>query len=316
MSNIVVIGSSNTDMVVKTPRFPAAGETILGGVFFMFAGGKGANQAVACSRMGGNVSLVANVGNDVFGEQAVNGFNEQGINTKFVKKAENAASGIALITVDDKGENTIVVAPGANHTLTNTDILSAGPVIAEADIILLQLEIPLSSVVFAARKAFELGRKVILNPAPACNLPADIYSDLYLITPNETEASLLTGIAVTNEKSAHEAADKLLSYGVQNVIITLGARGAYFKNRERSFLTVADTVEVIDTTAAGDIFNGALAVGLAERYTWEDAIELACKAATISVTRMGAQSSAPLRKEVEQANSTKKPLAGLKACGE
>ena len=300
MANIVVIGSSNTDMVVKTSRFPLPGETILGGMFFMFAGGKGANQAVAAARMGGQVSFVAKVGKDIFGDQAIKGFNSEGIDTTYISVDHATASGVALITVDAKGENEIVVAPGANNSLEEKNILSAEVAIAEAEIILLQLEVPIATVTFACRKAFELGKKVILNPAPACTLPAEIYPHLYLITPNETEASLLTGIEVIDEKSADVAADKLLSYGVENVIITLGSKGAYFKNKELSFLTTTEKVEAIDTTAAGDIFNGAISVAIAEGHAWQKAIRLACNAATISVTRMGAQASAPLRSEVKE----------------
>ena len=301
MANIVVIGSSNTDMVVKTSRFPLPGETIMGGMFFMFAGGKGANQAVAAARMGGKVSFVAKVGKDIFGKQAIKGFEDEGIDTTYISIHESTASGVALITVDAKGENEIVVAPGSNNLLDEENIGNAEAAIAEAEIILLQLEVPIATVTFACKKAFELGKKVILNPAPACTLPILIYSHLYLITPNETEATLLTGIDVMDEKSADAAADKLLSYGVRNVIITLGSKGAYFKNNELGFLTTAEKVEAIDTTAAGDIFNGAMAVALAEGHAWQKAILLACKAATISVTRMGAQASAPVRSEVEQA---------------
>jgi ribokinase len=304
MANIVVIGSSNTDMVVKTERFPAPGETLLGGVFFMFAGGKGANQAVAAARMGGEVCFVAKVGNDIFGDQAIRGFNDEGIDTGYIDRDETSASGVALITVDARGENEIVVAPGANNLLEESNIWKAHTMIEEAKIVLLQLEVPISTVAFACKKAYKLGRKVILNPAPACALPAEIYSGLYLITPNETEASLLTGIEVTDEDTASKAADKLLSYGVSNVIITLGSKGAYFKNSMTAFVTTTDRVEAIDTTAAGDIFNGALAVFLAEEYNWQEAILLACKAATISVTRMGAQASAPLRSEVQDNSFT------------
>ena len=300
MANIVVIGSSNTDMVVKTSRFPLPGETIMGGMFFMFAGGKGANQAVAAARMGGKVSFVAKVGKDIFGEQAIKGFENEGIDTTYISVHESTASGVALITVDAKGENEIVVAPGSNNLLDEENIGNAEAAIAEAEIILLQLEVPIATVTFACRKAFELGKKVILNPAPACTLPIEIYSHLYLITPNETEATLLTGIDVMDEKSADAAADKLLSYGVRNVIITLGSKGAYFKNKELSFLTTTEKVEAIDTTAAGDVFNGAVAVVVGEGNTWQKAILTACKAATISVTRMGAQASAPVRSEVEE----------------
>lgn len=300
MKKIVVIGSSNTDMVVKTNRFPNPGETILGGDFFMFPGGKGANQAVAAVRMGGEVTFICKTGNDVFGKKAITGFKEEGINTAYITTDADKASGTALILVNEKGENEIVVAPGANNTLSEMDIFKAEEPIRDADIILLQLEIPLSSILAASKKGFELKKKVILNPAPASSLPDELFTYLYLITPNETEAELLTGVKPTDTKSAGQAADVLLSKGVKNVIITMGASGAYFKNASHSFLVKPPKVQAVDTTAAGDIFNGALAVALAEGSEWQQAMHTACQAAAISVTRMGAQASAPHRSEVEQ----------------
>jgi ribokinase len=301
MKKIVVIGSSNTDMVVKTNRFPNPGETILGGDFFMFPGGKGANQAVAAARMGGEVTFICKTGNDVFGKKAIAGFKEEGINTDYITTDEDKASGTALILVNAKGENEIVVAPGANNTLSETDILKAEDSIRDADIILLQLEIPLSSILAAAKKGFELRKKVILNPAPASSLPDELFSYLYLITPNETEAELLTGVKPTDINSVGQAADVLLSKGVKNVIITMGAAGAYFKNATDSLFVAAPKVEAVDTTAAGDIFNGALAVELSSGKGWEPSIKTACRAAAISVTRMGAQASAPFSYELEGA---------------
>jgi ribokinase len=210
MANIVVIGSSNTDMVVKTGKFPVPGETILGGEFFMFPGGKGANQAVAAARMDGNVVFICKTGNDIFGENAIEGFKKEGIEVSFIKQEANTASGVALITVDERGENTIVVAPGANDALLPLDIEMSLSAIKDADIILMQLEIPMKTVEFVISTALSLNKRIILNPAPARKLSASLLRDLYLITPNETEAALLTGVKVTDVTSAGEAAHLLL----------------------------------------------------------------------------------------------------------
>lgn len=299
MSKIIVIGSSNTDMVIKTNKFPSPGETILGGEFFMFSGGKGANQAVAAARMGAGVILVCKTGDDIFGQRAIEEFKKEGIITQYIRKDVDKASGTALILVDEKGENEIVVAPGANETLTVSEIQGAEEQIAAAGIMLLQLEIPLESVLFAAKKGYELHTKVILNPAPARQLPGEIFSCLYLITPNETEAEILTGIKVTDINSASKAAAVLLKAGVQNVIITLGVQGAFFKNDTIEIQVKAPVVKAVDTTAAGDVFNGVLAVEISSGTEWEAAISTACKAASVSVTRMGAQASMPYRKDVD-----------------
>lgn len=298
MPKIVVIGSSNTDMVIKTDKFPAPGETILGGEFFMFSGGKGANQAVAAARMGADVILVCKTGNDIFGQRSIAEYKKEGINTEYIKSDNSKASGTALILVDKKGENEIVVAPGANEALAESDIEAADGVIASADIILLQLEIPLQTVLYTATKGYQANKKVVLNPAPAQQLPKEIFSYLYLITPNETEAEILTGIKVNDIDSASQAATVLLQAGVQNVIITLGAQGAFFKNDTTEMLVKAPAVKAIDSTAAGDVFNGVLAVEITSGEGWEAAIATACTAAAISVTRMGAQASMPYRKEM------------------
>ncbi len=298
MNNLVVIGSSNTDMVVKTSQFPLPGQTLLGGEFFMFSGGKGANQAVAAARMGAAVTLVCKTGNDIFGRRAADEYTKEGINTMYITQDPAKASGAALILVDSNAENEIVVAPGANELLAAADIEAAAGAIEAASVVLLQLEIPVSTVMFAAKKAFAAGKKVILNPAPACTLPPEIFSCLYLVTPNETEAELLTGIKVHNKESAAAAAAILLKAGVQNVIITLGAQGAYFRNSNSEFMVKAPVVQAVDTTAAGDVFNGVLAVAIIEGSDWETAIATACSAAALSVTKMGAQASMPYRQEL------------------
>ncbi|HRI19917.1 MAG TPA: ribokinase [Panacibacter sp.] len=298
MSRILVIGSSNTDMVVKAKRFPQPGETILGGSFFMFPGGKGANQAVAAARLGGDVTFIFKAGNDIFGARAFDNFRKENINIVYAGIDEHTASGIAVITVNEHGENEIVVASGANEKLSDHDLNNANIAFEAADILLLQLEIPMHTVNHAVNKAAALNKKIILNPAPALAINNSTLSKLFLITPNETEAEILTGIKVQDEVTAAAAANALLGGGVQNVIITLGPKGAYFKNNAENFLATAPVVAAVDTTAAGDVFNGAIAVALAENKTWKDAIDFACKAAAISVTRMGAQSSAPNRDEL------------------
>ncbi len=295
---ITVIGSSNTDMVVKSNKLPAPGETILGGEFFMNLGGKGANQAVAAARLGGNVTFVAKVGNDLFGQQAIDSFKQNNINTDFCMVDTKNPSGVALIMVDNKGENCIVVASGANNNLLPSDLESAKTLISQSEILLMQLEIPIATILSAATHAEKHSCKIILNPAPACELPNELFNKLYLITPNETEVSLLTGIEVTDIDTATSAAKVLLQKGVENVIITMGSKGALLVTKQFAKMIAAQKVNAIDTTAAGDVFNGALAVGISDGLLLEDAIVFANKAAAISVTRMGAQSSAPYKNEI------------------
>ncbi|NMC38808.1 MAG: ribokinase [Bacteroidales bacterium] len=299
MNRIIVIGSSNTDMVVKTKKLPAPGETVLGGTFLMNPGGKGANQAVAAARLDGNVTFVTKTGNDLFGEQAVHLFNFEGIDTRFIIRDARNPSGIALITVDENGENCIVVAPGSNATLSAYDIEDAAFETDLSDVFLMQLEIPISTVEFVAQKVFHKGLRVILNPAPARLLPIELLECLYLITPNETEAEILTGIKVIDAPSAQKAAEKLLHKGVRNVVITMGAAGAFLMNSGFSGMISVIPVKAVDTTAAGDVFNGALAVAISEGKELKDAVDFANRAAAISVTRMGAQASAPYRKELQ-----------------
>jgi ribokinase len=297
---IVVIGSSNTDMVIKTAHLPAPGETILGGTFFMNAGGKGANQAVAAARLGGAVTFIAKVGNDIFGKEAVQLFEKEGIDTTFVVTDPEQPSGVALITVDERGENCIAVASGANAALRKEDIESALSEIENAGVILLQLEVPLASIIFVAEVAAKQRKRVILNPAPACPLPDALYPLISIITPNETEAAMLTGINITDDETATKAATLLRQKGVETVIITLGAKGALVLHEENIFHVPSIPVDAVDTTAAGDVFNGALAVAVAEGREISEAVSFACKAAAISVTRLGAQASAPYRSDVER----------------
>lgn len=297
-NKIIVIGSSNTDMVVKSSVLPKPGETILGGTFLMNAGGKGANQAVAAARLGGDVMLVAKVGNDIFGKQSIDGFKKEKINTDFVFIDEEAPSGTALIMVNEEGENCIVVAPGANAQLLPADIAQI-KTISEAAIILMQLEIPMETIAAVKKIATTNKRKVIINPAPAQKLPDELLNGLFLITPNETEACLLTNINVKDEATAAQAAKVFLSKGVLNVIITLGKQGAYFQNKDLQFITDAPVVKAVDTTAAGDTFSAAIAVAVTEKMEWKQAVQFAVKAASISVTRMGAQASVPYRHELD-----------------
>ena len=272
MKKIIVIGSSNIDMMVKTSHLPAPGETILGGEFFMNQGGKGANQAVAVKRLGGNLIFVAKLGNDILGQQSVDYF---------------------------KKENSIVVASGANMLLNEQDVDKVVEEMCEGDILLMQLEIPIQTVEYAARKAFEKGVKVVLNPAPARNLPKELLRYLFMITPNRIEAEMLTGIKIVNDADAERVAKGISAMGVQNIIVTLGSKGCLVREGDTSYCVDAFKVEPVDTTAAGDTFNGALCVGLAEGMNLRQSAVMASKASSVAVTRMGAQSSIPHRKELD-----------------
>lgn len=293
--SIVVIGSSNTDMVVKSGRLPVPGETVLGGVFQMIPGGKGANQAVAAATLSGQVAFVAKVGNDMFGKAAKTSFEQRGIDTAHVLTAPETASGVALIMVDDEGENAISVALGANDELSVSDIEGAADLIRRSDFLLIQLEIPITSVERAVALANEHRTQVVLNPAPARQLAPELLQRIDIITPNESEAKQLTGVAVTDVDSAREAASVLRAQGVPTVIITMGAEGAYVKSEHLDALIPGIKVPVVDTTGAGDTFNGALTVALAEGMPLSEAIAFANSAAACSVTQMGAQTSAPNR---------------------
>lgn len=295
---ILVIGSANMDMVIQSDHFPVPGETIIGGDFSLIPGGKGANQAVAAARLGGDVCFIARLGEDVFGSQNLLNFQKEGINTNYIHQMPEIPSGVALITVDKTGENTIIVAPGANAHLTPEDMKASARSFEEAELILLQLEIPLETVMAAADLGKKLGKKILLNPAPAQKLPDSLYKNLHLLTPNETEAEFLTGIAIEDERSAEKAAQYFLGKGVKEVIITLGEKGSYLHTGEFKGILPTSKVVAKDTTAAGDTFNGGLAVALGKGLPIKDAVKFAMKAATLSVQRMGAQTSIPFIHEL------------------
>lgn len=298
-SSLVVLGSSNTDMIVRTRTLPRPGETVLGGEFITAAGGKGANQAVAARRAGGSVSFIARIGSDALGDQSLASWRSEGIDVTHVSRDAKAASGVALILVDEKGENSIAVAGGANQRLTPAHVRKAAKTIRHAHTLLMQLETPLPTIQAAAEIAAKAGVRVILNPAPAQTLPAELLRQLTLITPNETEAETLTGIRVRSEKDCHRAANALQKAGVRHVIITLGARGAFLAMDDGTRLLIPSfPVQPVDTTAAGDTFNGALAVALGENLALPEAIRFANAAAALSITRLGAQPSAPKRREI------------------
>lgn len=299
MRPIWVIGSINTDMVVKASALPSPGQTLLGGEFFMNLGGKGANQAVAAARLGAHVSLLGSLGQDIFGDDAIARLISETVDCSHVSRSKTLPSGVALISVDSAGENQITVAPGANQLVSEQQVDLAFSSIVSGSIILLQLEIPLA----IAAHSIELARAhnccVILDPAPAQKLSKQMLQDLYLLTPNESEAETLTGIQVSSTESAEYAAKSLLNMGVLNVALTMGSKGVLLANSKGCELIPARLVQAIDTTAAGDCFNGALAAALTNKKTLREAIHFACAAASISVTRMGAQDSMPRQHELE-----------------
>jgi ribokinase len=297
---IVVVGSSNTDMIIRLDRIPRPGETVLGGEFVTAAGGKGGNQAVGAARAGGRVILVARTGRDMLGDRALAGFVKERVDVSLVARDGTVASGVALIFVAKDGENAIAVASGANAHLAPADVMRASSAILGADVLVMQLETPLPTVQAAADIAAKAGVRVILNPAPARALPDRLLRRVSLLTPNETEAELLTGVRVTDRASAARAAAALRARGVGRVIITLGRRGAFVSGEAGEQLVPGFKVKAVDTTAAGDVFNGALAVALGEGRMLVEAVRFANAAAALSVTKVGAQPSAPRRIEIQR----------------
>jgi ribokinase len=291
---IVVVGSSNTDLVVQVPHFPSPGETVLGDGFIMAHGGKGANQAVAAARLGAQVTFVSSLGRDSFGEMAMEAYQVEGIDTEFIQIDEKSPSGVALILVDPKGENEIAVASGANFTLTAADVEQAEPAIQSADCVLLQLETPLPTVEAAVALANKYKVPVILNPAPARPLPSALLQSIDVLTPNETEAEML-GLLGSDQP---DIAARMRQLGIETVVMTMGDRGALLVRDGEQQQIPAFPTSAVDTTAAGDAFNGALAVAIASGRPLEDAVRFANAAGAFAASSAGAQSSLPTLDDV------------------
>ena len=302
MAKIVVVGSANADMTIRSEKIPGPGETVVGGVFATAPGGKGANQAVAAARAGGDVVFVASLGADSIGDEALAGYKREGIDVSYVKRDPENATGVALILVDARGQNLISVASGANFTLSPADVDAASDAIRSADVVVAQLETPLETIEHAAKMAHDAGVPFILDPAPAPKepLPASLLQYVSVVKPNEHEAAALVGVPVEDEESAFKAAEKLLETGVKIAVVTLGEKGVVILSQDGSRLFVeARRVLAVDATAAGDAWTGAFAVALAEGKTTKEAAEFATKAAAISVTRPGAQPSLATRSEID-----------------
>ena len=295
---ILVIGSTNTDMVVRAPALPAPGQTVLGGAFRMTPGGKGANQAVAAARAGGAVTFLTAVGDDAFGRERVAEFRREGIETRYIAVKVEAPSGVALIMVDAKGENLIAVAPGANGRLSPADLEAAEDVFRAAEMVILQLEIPMETALWAANRAWGHGKPVLLNPAPMPpdGLPRDLLTAVDILTPNEGEARALAPDAATLE----DAAADILEQGPKALAVTQGQCGVTVFTQSETFTVPALPVRAVDTVGAGDCFSAALGVALAEGNSLRDAARFAVVAAGLSTTREGAQAAMPGRVEIEE----------------
>ena len=298
MKNICVIGSLNMDLVVKVDTMPKGGQTLIGSNFKEVPGGKGANQAVAMARLGGNVSMIGKVGNDGFGQTLLNALKTDNVNTDYIG-IEEGPTGVALITVDKNAENSIVVAPGANFKVAVEDIDNNIESINNSDIVVVQLETPLETIKYGLKKAKEAGKYTILNPAPAVVLEDEIIKNVDLLTPNETELEILSGVEINTEDDIKRAAQIMIDKGVKELIVTLGSKGSLYINKERSMFKSAYKVQAVDTTAAGDSYTGALAVALSNDKTIEEAMDFASKVGALSVMKEGAQSSLPTLKDVE-----------------
>ena len=297
--SVVVFGSVNMDLVVEVQRLPLAGETLLGQNFFTAPGGKGANQAVAAARLGSHTRMVGRVGQDVFGATLRDSLAADGVDIGGVEQDRSAPSGIAAIAVDAAGQNTIVVVSGANGTLDETDLVRLEDALVDARVLLLQLEIPVPLVTAAARAARRHNVTVILDPAPAQPLPPELYALVDILTPNQSEASTLTGIPVRDRETAARAAAMLLEHGVRSVIVKLGADGAYWATAADAGWVPPFSVAAIDTVSAGDAFNGALATALASGRVWNEALRWAAAAGALATTKPGAQAAMPRLDELE-----------------
>lgn len=298
MNNILVVGSMNADLVVRSPRFPKPGETISGEDLQIIPGGKGANQAVAAARQGASVSMVGRVGNDSFGPELINNLKRNNVDTSHVQTDSQAATGTATIIVDANGQNSIVLSPGGNGRVSPADVDNVS--FSDYKLLLLQLEIPIETVLAAARRAKENGLRVLLNPAPARQLPEELISLPDFLVPNEPELSLLTDQPVNDIAAAEKTAKALLERGAQNVIVTLGANGALIVNKDITKHIPSFKVDVVDTTAAGDAFIGGLACALLQDKSLEDAVRYGCACGALATTKFGAQPSLPTREGVER----------------
>ena len=307
-ARITIVGSLNMDLVIRSPRIPQPGETIIGSDFQTVPGGKGANQAVAAARQGGQVTMVGRVGEDTFADALLENLASAEIDATFVHRDKQAASGVALIVVDDHGENIIVVASGANMRMTEKDVEAAEAAIADSDVLLLQLEVPLPVVKRAAQIAQSHSVTVVLNPAPARELPPDLLASVDVLVPNESEAALLTGLPVGSQSELEKAASKILNLGVRSVVITLGKRGAFLASADyKSKIYEAFSIQPVDTTAAGDAFVAGLVVNYAAGKTLPDAIRWGNAAGAVAASRFGAQTSLPKRNEVQELLNGGKP---------
>jgi ribokinase len=298
MNKILVIGSLNTDLVVRAPRFPSPGETIQGENLVTIPGGKGANQAVAAARLGAQVAMIGRVGADAFGSTLINNLKQNKVDADRVTKDGSSATGSAVIVVDSQGQNSIILSPGANAKVTPSDINPGS--FSGSSLLLLQFEIPIETVIHSANLAKEKGLLVLLNPAPAHNLPDDLLRTADYILPNETELGILTGKPVYDLASVGTAGLSLLARGAKNIIVTLGAQGALIVNRDGAKLIPSFKVNVVDTTAAGDAFIGGVAVGLSNGKSLEDAVQYACACGALAVTKFGAQPSMPTADDVNK----------------
>ena len=298
MKNICVIGSLNMDLVVNVDTMPKPGQTIIGSNFKEVPGGKGANQAVAMARLNGNVSMIGKVGEDGFGQTLINSLKNDKVDTTYIQTA-NGATGVALITVDKNAQNSIVVSPGANFEVKEDDIDNNIEAIKNSDIVVLQLETPLDTIKYALNKAKELNKYTILNPAPAVKLDDEIIKNVDLLTPNETELEIISGVSIETEEDIQKAAQIMIEKGVKELIVTLGSKGSLYINKEKSMFKKAYKVEAVDTTAAGDSYTGALAVALSQDKGMEEAMDFASKVGALSVLKEGAQSSLPTLEDVE-----------------
>lgn len=299
-AKIVVVGSLNMDLIVRSPHIPKPGETVLGSGFSTAAGGKGANQAVAAARLGAQVTMVGCVGEDDYGRHLLNSLKADHVDTQFVRVVSNVHTGVALITVDAAGENSIVVSSGANWQLTQADVAAAEAAIAAADMLILQLELPLQVIVFAAELAARHDVPVLLNPAPARPLPAEMLANVTILVPNEGEAALLADCAADDMNDVETAVSRIRQMGVATIIVTMGSQGAYLHSDNLSMMVPAFPVQPVDTTAAGDAFVAGVAVAVGEQRPLAEAVQFAAAVGALTTTKLGAQPSLPNRTAVDQ----------------